>query len=143
MDIDGIDCNNPNTIGQHVFDSYEQIFNQDDPYKPGDLQAFLGEEGLAQLGQISPEMREMVGSDFSYVDVSLAVNKLKPNKNGGPDTITSDLLKFLFKLAPNLIICVIQCISKALNGEGLDYFAKRFIIFILKLNSTKKNIKKL
>ena len=88
------------------------------------------------MGKIKPELSEMVDSNFPFTEVSQAISNLKPNKNCGPEAITSYLLKFLFKLCPYLIICVIHCISNALNGE-FDYYAKRFIMFILKLNSSK------
>ena len=140
MEIGGIECEDPTIIGNHVYDSHHKIFKQKNPYKLGDVHIFLGEEGIKQMGKIKPEMSEMVYSNFSFIEVSQVISNLKPNKNGGPDTITSDLLKILFKLCPYLIICVIHCISNALNGD-FDYFAKRFIMFILKLNSSKKDIK--
>ena len=74
----------------------KNIFNPKDPYKIGDVQQFLGEEGIRQLGKINPAMKAMIETDFSFYEVTQSIENLKPNKNGGPDKVTSDLLKFLF-----------------------------------------------
>ena len=108
MDINDVTCDNPTVIGEHIFNFYNKIFNQPifnqpDPYREGDLEQFLGEEGIRQMGKISPAMQPMLESDFSFWEATQAIDQIKQNKNGGPDKITSDLLKFLFKLSPYLI----------------------------------------
>ena len=66
-------------------------------------------------------MQQMLESDFSFCEATQTINQIKPNKNGGPDKITSDLQKKLFKLCPYLIIYVLHNISNAMRGN-YDYF---------------------
>ena len=84
----------------------------------------------------------MFDSPFSLVEVSVAVDKLGRSKNGGPDKVTSELIKFIFKLCPTLILHVCINIANGETGSALD-FLKRFIIFLRKPNSSKTNIKML
>ena len=63
-------------------------------------------------------------------------------KNGGPDKVTSELIKFIFRLCPTLILHVCNNIANGETGLATD-FLKRYIIFIRKPNSTKTNIKML
>ena len=49
-------------------------------------------------------------------------------KNGGPDKVTSALLKFIHKLCPNLIMKVCQNISDLITGKAKDHL-KRYVIF--------------
>ena len=76
MTIDNEICNDPLEIGKHIFTSYNSIFNQKDPYNTGDLQNFLGPEGLNKLGKIDNKLAVMLDSPFSLVEVSAAINKL-------------------------------------------------------------------
>ena len=108
MSINSIDSSNPVEIGAHMHEIYNGIFNQNDPYKDGDLQKFLGDEGITKLGAIKHEYKEMCDASFSKYEVIMALNELGRNKNGGPDKVTSELVKFLFKIYPNLIIKVCQ-----------------------------------
>ena len=67
MEIDSSLCEDPSIIGDHVYNSYKKIFNQKDPYKVGDVQRFLGDEGIKQMGKINPAMKEMIETDFSFL----------------------------------------------------------------------------
>ena len=87
-------------------------------------------------------MQQMLESDFSFWEATQAIDQIKLNKNGGPDKITSNLLKFLFKLSSYLIISVLYNISNAILGN-YNYFSKRYVMFILKPNTVKKDIKML
>ena len=142
MTIDGSECNNPIDIGKHIYNSYNSIFNQNDPYKHGDIQEFLGTEGLSKLGKIKSNIAEMLESSFTLAEVTAAINNLGKMKNGGPDKVTSELIKFIFRLCPTLIHHVCVNISNGETGLASD-FLKRYIIFIRKPNSTKTNIKML
>ena len=142
MNINDIDCHDPIEIGNHVFNHYNYTFNQDDPYNVGDLQKFLGNEGLMKIGKIDSKISDIIESPFTLVEVSDAVNNLGTLKNGGPDKVTSELIKFIFKLCPTLLLYV--CINIASGEVGLSSdFLKRFVIFIRKPNSNKTNIKML
>ena len=142
MTINNSECNNPIEIGKHVYESYNQIFNQNDPYKHGDIEEFLGTDGLAKIGKIKNEISVICESLFSLAEVTAAVNNLGKMKNGGPDKVTSELIKFIFRLCPILILHVCNNIANGETGLASD-FLKRYIIFIRKPNSTKTNIKML
>ena len=94
------------------------------------------------LPKISTEARTAIEAKPSKEEVLRAVEHLNNNSASGLDGITSRLVKFLFKLIPDIIY---TAIIKEMDGkEGKTLMTRmRKVILIEKRESNKKTIKKL
>ena len=68
----------------------------------------------------------------------MAIAEMCINKDSLPHKVTSELLRFIYKLCPTLFMKVCQNISDLITGKAKNYLWM-FVIFFHKNNTNKTN----
>ncbi len=121
-------------IAEHLNYTYKNIFNQVDPYIEGNLETFLGEEGLSLYGKISEEDKLICDSPYTFPEMEHAIKKIGNAATAGHDHVTGKLLHHIFPYIKYLICGAIKEISSPNTNKRVNY---RSLIFLPKNTSYK------
>ena len=119
---------------------FERVYNAKDCHRMGDLVMFMKEEHCL-LRKISDNTRSKLEKEYSLLEIMMIFAKVKKNKAGGLDGVTSRLFHFLCALIPKFIACGIK--HEILMGKCCDnkVMVKKLVL-IQKSGSNKKDIKR-
>ena len=96
----------------------------------GDLEKFLGNEGIERLGHINKTDTEAMEEEYTNEEVEYACNEINKNSATATDGCTARLLLEIKKINPELIMkCIRECILGRLEGSKL---MERLLVFIPK-----------
>ena len=115
---------------------FEQVYNSKDCHKLGDLATFMKDEHCL-LRKISDNTRRKLEKEYSLLEIMTTFAKVKSNKAGGLDGVTSRLFHFLCRLIPKFIACGIKyeiLMGKCVNSKVMI----KKLVLIQKSGSKKK-----
>ena len=91
-DTKGRILNKPAEIRKELNQIYKNIFNQEDNYREGDIEKFLGEKGLNRLGRIDQGLKEKMETEITEREFEAVCQKLNKESTTGQDGITANLI---------------------------------------------------
>ena len=130
---------NPADIAGHFAKTYESLFNTRHLSSSQMLKDFMGED-IGKLGRITDKERNNMAADISFEEMEDCIEYLRLSAQGGPDGMTSRLLKVISSRLPNLVHGAMIDITR--GAEKPKQLADRFLIFIEKPESTRLCYKK-
>ena len=93
---------NPAEIAGHFAKTYEKLFNTVHVSSKEMLAEFMGDD-IKMLGKITDNQRAKVSADISFEEMKECIDDLRLSAQGGPDGLTSRLLKVITSRLPNLV----------------------------------------
>ena len=129
-----ITITNPVDIAGHFTKTYEKLFNTKHKSSKEMLVDFMGKD-IDKLGKITNIERDNLAADISYEEMQDCIEEMRLSAQGGPDGLTSRLLKVIASRLPNLVHGAMIDITR--GAEKPKLLADRFLIFIDKPESVK------
>ena len=126
-------------IAGHFVQTYENLFNTKHISSNKMLSDFMGED-IDKLGKITNTERDNLAADISFYEMEDCIEDLRLSAQGGPDGMTSRLLKVIASRLPNLVHGAMIDITR--GAEKPKQLAHRFLIFIDKPESANLCYKK-
>ena len=130
----------PADIAAHISSIYAKVFNKESHSNMSDLENFLAQD-RDKIGRITDSIKNDLEYDLNLTEMRQGIKALKLTSKGGPDGITSRLLKYLANILPQLVLGAMNKITS--YEDKPEALAERYLIFIKKPNSNKTCYRKL